>query len=119
MAPGSPGSLDALLSLRSQAPILPSGAGELHRTGWQILLLGTYNSCPQQHDWHIEELMPWRREAARTRRCISYKHRCLLFLQIIGYRPGAGVPVSVDCKVQVLLPFVLRSVVCRKPNVSL
>lgn len=26
-----------------------------------------------------------------------------LFLQIIGYRPGAGVPVNVDCKVQVLL----------------
>lgn len=26
-----------------------------------------------------------------------------MLLQIIGYRPGAGVPVSVDCKVQVLL----------------
>ncbi|XP_009977188.1 PREDICTED: protein ATP1B4 [Tauraco erythrolophus] len=32
--------------------------------------------------------------------CISYKHGCPLFLQIIGYRPGAGVPVTVDCKVQ-------------------
>ncbi|KFZ65329.1 Protein ATP1B4, partial [Podiceps cristatus] len=39
-------------------------------------------------------------EAARPWHCISYKPGCLLFLQIIGYRPGAGVPVSVDCKVQ-------------------
>ncbi|NXY74862.1 AT1B4 protein, partial [Glareola pratincola] len=39
-------------------------------------------------------------EAAHAWHRVSYKHGCLLFLQIIGYRPGAGVPVSVDCKVQ-------------------
>lgn len=73
----------------------------------------------QQRDWHVEELKPWRREEAGAWHCISYKHGCLLFLQIIGYRPGAGVPVSVDCKVQVLLSFVLGSVVCRSSNLSL
>jgi len=41
----------------------------------------------RQHVWH------------RT----TYSCGCLLFLQIIGYRPGAGVPVNVDCKVQVPL----------------
>ncbi|XP_030911967.1 protein ATP1B4 [Geospiza fortis] len=30
----------------------------------------------------------------------SHQHGCFLLLQIIGYRPGAGVPVSVECKVQ-------------------
>lgn len=79
---------------------------------------GTHSSCLEQCDWHPERFKPWIREAARAWHCISYKHGCFLLLQIIGYRPGAGVPVSVDCKVQVLLSSVLGSVVGTRPNVS-
>ncbi|KFO86749.1 Protein ATP1B4, partial [Buceros rhinoceros silvestris] len=39
-------------------------------------------------------------QPSRAWHCVSHKPGCLLFLQIIGYRPGAGVPVRVDCKVQ-------------------
>lgn len=111
------------LSVFSALPLLSGSKlalshGQVALCGVADPAAGTYSSCLEQCDWHPERFKPGRREAARAWHCISYKHGCFLLLQIIGYRPGAGVPVSVDCKVQVLLSSVLGSVVGTRPNVS-
>lgn len=115
-----PGNLDSVFSALPlfSGSNLALTCGQVALCGVADPAAGTNSSCLEQCFWHPGRFKPRRREAARAWHCISYKHGCFLLLQIIGYRPGAGVPVSVDCKVQVLLSSVLSSVVATRPDVS-